>query len=78
MNIPDLREIAVAWARAANPTEEQQRRADARIAVCDACPLKQYQRLVHMWMCGACGCPLNKKVYSPRGAEACPKGNWTE
>jgi len=77
MKIPDLKEIAISWMRAANPTPEQQLVAEERVAVCDTCPLKHYQRLTHMWVCGACGCPLNKKVYSPKlGPEACPKGNW--
>jgi len=31
MNIPDLKEIAVAWMRAANPTPDQQATADARL-----------------------------------------------
>jgi hypothetical protein len=33
MNIPDLKEIAVAWMRAANPTPDQQALADARLTI---------------------------------------------
>lgn len=78
MKIPDLKEIAVAWARAANPTEEQAAVAEARLAVCDGCEFKEFKQLIRMYTCSACGCPLNKKVYSPRGPEACPKRKWAE
>jgi hypothetical protein len=27
------------------------------------------------WFCGACGCPLNKKVFSPV-EKSCPKNKW--
>lgn len=77
MNIPDLLEIAVAWKRAARPTPEQQLVADARLAICNTCEHKHFRHLVQMYVCDACGCPLNKKVYSPKpGAEACPKKKW--
>lgn len=76
MKIPDLLEIAVAWKRAAKPTEEQQMIAEQRLSVCNTCDQKEYRMLVQMYACKACGCPLNKKVYSPRGAEACPKMKW--
>ena len=78
MNIPDLKEIAVAWMRAANPTPEQQATADARLSVCNDCPMKAFKKLTHMYVCDACGCPLNKKVYSPKGKSACPLGKWDE
>lgn len=78
MNIPDLLEIAVAWKRAASPTEHQARIADARLETCNNCEWKEYKKLVHMYVCGACGCPLNKKVFTPKGPEGCPKGHWAE
>jgi hypothetical protein len=78
MKIPDLQEIAVAWMRAANPTPEQQATAETRLAICEACPQKAFKQLTRMYVCDACGCPLNKKVFSPKGATACPLGNWAE
>lgn len=78
MKIPDIKEIAVAWARAANPTPEQQAVAEARLAVCDTCEFKEFKALIRMYVCGACGCPLNKKIYSPKGPKACPTGKWAE
>lgn len=76
MNIPDLLEIAVAWKRAAHPTPEQQQVAEQRIQICNGCEHKQFRQMTRMYVCDACGCPLNKKVYSPRGPEACPKAKW--
>ena len=77
MKIPNLVEIAVAWKRAANPTPEQQQVAEQRIAICDACEHKEFKKLIRSYACGACGCPLNKKVYSPKpGNIACPKAKW--
>jgi hypothetical protein len=78
MKIPDLLEIAVAWKRAAAPTETQSRVADARLEICNDCEWKEYKKMIHMYSCGACGCPLNKKVFSPKGPEACPKNKWVE
>lgn len=76
MKIPDIKEIAIAWKRAANPTEEQQAVAEQRITICDGCEHKQFQKVIRAFVCDACGCPLNKKVYSPKGPEACPKAKW--
>jgi len=76
MNIPDFLEIAVSWKRAANPTDEQQRIADARLAICNDCEHREFKKLVRSFVCDACGCPLSKKVYSPKGPDACPKDKW--
>jgi ribosomal protein L37E len=78
MKIPDLLEIAVAWKRAANPTEEQQTIAESRITICNGCEHKEFRPIIRAFVCDACGCPLSKKVYSPKpGVEACPKSKWT-
>lgn len=78
MKIPDLLEIAVAWKRAAKPTPEQAAVADARLAVCATCAFRTYSEVIHTFTCSACGCPLNKKVFSPKGPDACPEGRWSE
>lgn len=78
MQIPNLKEIVVAWIRARNPTEAQQRRADVRMAICEPCDQKVFSDFKKTYVCDACGCPLAKKIFSPLGAEACPKGKWTE
>lgn len=78
MKIPNITEIVVAWHRAANPTPEQKEIAEYRASVCDGCEFKEFKTLVRSHVCGACGCPISKKVYSPEpGPSACPKGKWT-
>jgi len=77
MKTPNLLEIAVAWTRAARPTPEQQQVAEQRLAICDGCEHKQFRKLTRTFVCGACGCPLSKKVYSPLpGDQACPEAKW--
>jgi ribosomal protein L37E len=72
-----LVEIAKAWIAAANPTPEQKQIADHRISICNDCPNKSYQKHLDTYVCGLCGCPLNKKIFSPLpGEQACPDKRW--
>jgi len=74
----DLGEIAIAWYRAANPTVEQQEIALERLTVCDTCEYKTAVPSRNSYKCGACGCPLHKKIFSPVvGPAACPKAKWS-
>lgn len=72
----DLKEIFVAWARARNPTVEQLAVAESRLAICDDCSYKEFSKLFREYQCGACGCPLEKKVFSPKEKTACPLKKW--
>jgi len=77
MRLPELRDIATAWYRAFRPTPAQQELALERLAVCDTCEFKHWRSSFEEYSCAACGCPLHKKVYSPKaGPEACPHGKW--
>lgn len=72
-----LVEIAKAWIAAANPTPEQKQIAKYRASICDVCPHKKHQPHLNMYTCGLCGCPLNKKIFSPKpGYQACPDKRW--
>jgi hypothetical protein len=74
-----LVEIAKAWIAAANPTPKQQQIAGYRISVCDNCPNKEYHKHLNMYTCGLCGCPLDKKIFSPLpGEQACPDKRWKQ
>ena len=70
--IKKVTEIFNAWKVSMNPSEEQEQIAQERLAVCETCEFKKDEPVLH---CGACGCPLGKKVFSqvPR---SCPKGKW--
>lgn len=77
MKIPNIAEIITAWHRAQKPTPEQKELAEYRASICDACEFKEFKKLVRSYVCGACGCPISKKIYSPTsGPDACPKGKW--
>jgi ribosomal protein L37E len=72
-----LVEIAKAWIAAANPTPEQKQIANYRISVCEKCPHRAYIKVADAHICGLCGCPLSKKIFSPSpGEEACPDKRW--
>lgn len=74
-----LVEIAKAWIAAANPTPEQQQIASIRISICDSCPHKEYHKNINTHTCGLCGCPLEKKIFSPLpGEQACPDKRWVK
>jgi hypothetical protein len=70
-------EIAKAWIAAANPTPEQQAIAEYRISVCNECPHKEHIKATDTYICGLCGCPLSKKIFSPvEGKISCPDKRW--
>jgi len=72
-----LVEIAKAWMAAANPTPEQKLIAEYRASVCDDCPSKSHTPSLDLHFCGECGCPLSKKIFSPKpGKQACPLAKW--
>lgn len=76
MKIPDIAEIIVAWHRSRNPTEEQKAIAEQRARICDTCEHKKIIDATKTYICGGCGCPIIKKIYSPKGPDACPKQKW--
>ena len=67
-------EIFKAWGIAFNPTHEQAGLASKRVEVCNDCEFKKDTPIIH---CGACGCALRAKIYSPIQG-ACPKGFWND
>lgn len=76
---PDLKEIVLAWYRAYRPTPAQQAIAEYRLRVCDTCEFKYWRAGYEEYSCRACGCPLLKKIYSPKpGPLACPQHKWEQ
>ena len=72
-----LVEIAKAWIAAKNPTDEQRIIAEYRVAICDKCPYKEHNKTFDVFICNKCGCPISKKIFSPKpGDEACPDKRW--
>lgn len=72
-----LLEIAEAWIISENPNPAQKEIAESRLKICDTCPSKTFVSIFDTYLCGECGCPLAKKVFSTKpGHEACPKQKW--
>jgi len=70
----DLVNISKSWIIARNPNEEQKTAAESRIAICNECP--NSQKILGLEVCSLCGCPLSKKIFSPKGPGECPDGRW--
>lgn len=75
MKIPNLIEISQAWRIRKNPTDEQQKIAEERMAVCEVCEYKHFNTLIKTYNCNACGCFLGTKIYSPL-ENPCPEKKW--
>ena len=76
--IQKIREIMSAWIIAKNPTAEQKILAENRFKICDECPHKKIlsEKIEISTICGECGCPIVKKIFSPE-FNACPLKRWT-
>jgi hypothetical protein len=70
-------EIFDAWIISLNPTPNQVELAKLRLEVCLGCEFRKEIVKGLKWsaLCGKCGCPLNKKVFSTR-YNACPEKKW--
>jgi hypothetical protein len=75
--IPNYKEIFDAWVTSFNPTMEQKELAQKRLDICKSCEFKKETISGIKWstVCGACGCPLSKKVFSSL-FNPCPKQKW--
>lgn len=75
----NLTEIIDAWITALNPTAEQKSKSIERAMICGACPkLKNTTLLgIKTKKCGACGCPISKKIFSNE-FNPCPLKKWEE
>lgn len=72
-----IREIVSAWATSFSPSDEQKRIAEIRYETCTTCEFKT-NSVAGIEICGACGCPLKAKIFTPRTPEQgnCPKSFW--
>ena len=71
----NLLEIAQAWISSYNPTEEQQQIANDRINICNSCESKKHIAVINTWICGECGCPLNKAIFAENKSK-CKLKKW--
>ena len=73
----DYKEIFDAWKASLKPTPKQEELAKLRLTVCLGCEFRKEVIRGLKWsaLCGKCGCPLSKKVFSPN-YNACPIKKW--
>jgi hypothetical protein len=72
----NIKEIIESWAIASSPTSEQKLLAEARYSVCLACEhFREKRKITGEPFCKECGCPVNKKIFSPRN-NPCPLSKW--
>lgn len=72
----DISEIVKSWISANNPNEEEKELAYRRSLICNDCP-SMVRSTIWKWKCNECGCPISKKVFSPK-KNSCPLNKWEE
>jgi len=75
----DLKTISQAWFDSYFGTDSQKELAKERLNICESCPSKKELFKNQAWsvVCGECGCPINKKIFSKKIKE-CPLNKWKE
>lgn len=71
-----VREIGESWIIANNPSENQLKLAEARLDICKGCDKMVKGTLVE-FKCSECGCPISKKIFSPK-YDSCPLHKWLD
>ncbi len=74
---PNYKEIFDAWKISFKPTPQQEELSKLRLEICLGCEFRKELVKGLKWttLCGKCGCPLNKKVFSPNYNQ-CPLKKW--
>lgn len=75
----NLNEIIDSWIISIKPSEEQKILAKKRVEICNNCEEKKIitRKLYIGIICRNCGCPINKKIFSPK-QNPCPLKKWEQ
>jgi predicted amidophosphoribosyltransferase len=71
----DLKKISKAWFDSWFGGEEQKSLANKRLNICNSCPKRTELIKGFPTICGECGCPLSKKIFSSTFND-CPLNKW--
>ena len=71
-----VQEIISSYMTKYTATDEQKNLASKRLEVCIGCEFWKQSAIRDF--CSKCGCTTSAKVFSPKGAEACPEKRWLE
>jgi hypothetical protein len=70
-----IKDIIKSWWTSFGPTKEQSKEAERRLSICmKPCEYRQ-ESVVFGFVCGKCGCPLGKKIFSSE-TQPCPENKW--
>lgn len=69
-----IAKIIKSWWITANPSKEQSELAEKRLEICVSCDARR-ESVVFGYVCGDCGCPIGKKIFTP-AKKACPRAKW--
>jgi hypothetical protein len=75
----NFKTIIQSWIISYSPSEKQLELAEKRHLICNTCPYKKTitEKLKIGIICGECGCPITKKIFSPNFNE-CPLEKWKD
>jgi hypothetical protein len=75
----NISEIVTAWITSFNPTDQQKKIAIERAEICFGCDRIKTKSVLSkkLKVCGACGCPIDKKVFSQE-YNPCPLKKWED
>jgi hypothetical protein len=75
----DFKKISKAWFDSYFGTKDQKELAQQRSSICEVCPSRKVitEKLSLATICGECGCPIKKKVFSTTYND-CPLKKWKE
>jgi hypothetical protein len=75
----NFKKIYSAWIIAYNPNPSQKLLAEKRNEICESCPSRKVltNKLKLGVVCGECGCPISKKIFS-NDFNDCPLKKWEE
>ena len=75
----NFKKIYKAWVTSYFPNEKQKLLAEKRNEICETCPSRKVltDKLKLGVICGECGCPLTKKIFS-NDFNDCPLKKWEE
>lgn len=72
----NIREIVTSWFNSFNGTDKQKELALERLETCNGCD-EMKTNAINVIVCGKCGCPISKKIFSPM-YNSCPLKKWEE
>ena len=72
----DIHEIFASWVHSFRATPEMKQVAEHRLKICEVCEHREHRKIINSDVCKLCGCPISKKIFSPKGKSACPDSRW--